>query len=179
MFLIRMLVSIFECILAVLMSGCVIYVTYRIFIKANPDFDMQAEIKRGNVAVGLLVSTIVICASVFVEKGMASAVQIFRVYMTLPAHASRPVWQLALVGLGHLVFSLLLAVLTISISLRLFGRLTAEMEEGKELEKGNLAVGLLLSSVVIVATFYVSGGLSALSRALVPQPSIGRIEIQK
>ena len=90
-----------------------------------------------------------------------------------------PLWHLALVGLGHLVVSLLLAVLTISVTLRMFGRFTSEMQDGKELQKGNVAMGILLSSVVIVATFYVSGGLSAISRALVPQPSIGRIEIQK
>ncbi len=179
MFMIRVLVSLFEFVLAVVMSGGVIYATYRVFIKANPDFDMQAEIKKGNIAVGLLVSTILICASVFVEKGMASVVHMFRLYISMPAQAPISGWQLVLIGLGHLAISLLLAVLTISLTLRLFGRLTAEMQEGKELEKGNLAVGLLLSSVVIVATFYVSGGVSALSKALVPQPSIGRIEIQK
>ena len=79
----------------------------------------------------------------------------------------------------HLVISLLMATLTISITLRLFGKLTPSMHLGRELQKGNIAVGLLLSSVVIVSTFYVAAGLSSLSKALVPQPSIGRIEIQK
>ena len=179
MFLIRLLSSLFEFLLAVVMSGVVICVTYRVFIKANPDFDMQAEIKKGNVATGLLVGVIIICSSVFVEKGMSSVVSMARLYSALPAHSPIPLWQLALVGLGHLAVSLLLAVLTISVTLRMFGRFTAEMQDGKELQKGNVAMGILLSSVVIVATFYVSGGLSAISRALVPQPSIGRIEIQK
>jgi hypothetical protein len=39
--------------------------------------------------------------------------------------------------------------------------------------------GLVLSSVVLVAALYVSEGVSAISKALVPQPSIGRIEIMK
>jgi len=179
MFLMRVLVSLFEFTLAVVMSGCVIYVTYRVFIKANPDFDMEAEIKKGNVATGLLVGTILICASNFLQKGMASVVSMFRLYLTAPQAASLPAWQLTLLGVGHLAFSMLLAVLTISFTLRLFGRLTARMQEGRELQKGNLAVGILLSSVVIVATLYVGEGVSALSKALVPQPAIGRIQVQK
>ena len=55
MFTTRVLVSFFEFMLSVVMSGFVIYLTYRIFIKANPDFDMEVEIKKGNVAVGTLV----------------------------------------------------------------------------------------------------------------------------
>jgi hypothetical protein len=38
---------------------------------------------------------------------------------------------------------------------------------------------LLLSSVVLVAAFYVGEGVSALSKALVPQPAMGRIQIMK
>ena len=179
MFLMRVLVSLFEFLLAVVMSGVVIYVTYRVFIRANPDFDMEDEIKKGNIATGLLVGTILICASVFLQKGMESVVGMFRLYMTAPDSAPLALWQMVLLGFGHLALSLFLAVLTISVTLRLFGRFTRRMQEGKELQKGNIAVGILLSSVVIVATLYVAEGVGALSKALVPQPSIGRIQVLK
>ena len=45
MFTPRLLTSFFEFFLSVLMSGFIIYITYRVFIKANTDFDMVAEIK--------------------------------------------------------------------------------------------------------------------------------------
>ncbi len=179
MFMIRVLVSLFEFLLAVVMSGVVVYVTYRVFIRANPDFDMEAEIKKGNVATGLLVGTILICASVFLQKGMESVVGMFRHYMIAPDTASLALWQMILLGLGHLSLSLLLAVLTISVTLRLFGRFTRRIQAGQELQRGNVAMGILLSSVVIVATLYVAEGVGALSKALVPQPSIGRIQVLK
>lgn len=179
MFLIRVLVSLFEFLLAVIMSGTVIYVTYRTFIKANPDFDMEDEIKKGNVATGLLVGTILICASVFLHKGMESVISMFRLYMHAPEAATLRLWHMALLGLGHLTLAMFLAVVTISVTLRLFGRYTRRMQEGKELQKGNVAVGILLSSVVIVATMYVSDAVGGISKALVPQPSIGRIQVLK
>ncbi|MBI5241488.1 MAG: hypothetical protein HY926_13530 [Elusimicrobia bacterium] len=179
MFLIRVMVSIFEFLLAVVMSGTVIYVTYRVFIRANPDFDMEDEIKKGNIATGLLVGTILVCASVFLHKGMETVAGMFRLYMTAPDSAPLALWQMVLLGFGHLALAMFLAVVTISVTLRLFGRFTRRMQEGKELQKGNVAVGILLSSVVIVATLYVSDGVGALSKALVPQPSIGRIQVLK
>ncbi|MDD5628483.1 MAG: hypothetical protein PHU21_05435, partial [Elusimicrobia bacterium] len=102
MFLMRVMVSLFEFLLAVLMSGTVIYVTYRVFIRANPDFDMENEIKKGNVATGLLVGTILVCASIFLQKGMESVVGVCRLYMTAPDTATLSLWQMLLLGLAHL-----------------------------------------------------------------------------
>lgn len=177
MFLTRLAVSLFEFALAVLMAGVVIGITYHVFIRANPDFDMETEIKKGNTAVGALVASILYAASTMLMRGMDAVVGLFRLHMGGPSEGGWALWQLALMGLGHLVFSMVLAVFTISLTLRLFGRLTRRVEEGKELQKGNLAVGLVLSSVVIVVSLYVGEGVSALSKALVPQPSIGRIQI--
>lgn len=177
MFATRVLMSLFEFILAVIMSGFVIYLTYRVFIHANPDFDMEVEIKKGNVAVGTLVGTILVSASMMLAKGMDSVVSMFRMYMAAPGESTLAFWQLCLLGVGHLAMSMFLAVLTISVTLRMFGRLTSHMQEGKELQKGNPAVGILLSAVVLVSSMYVGEGVSALSKALVPQPKLGRVQI--
>jgi uncharacterized membrane protein YjfL (UPF0719 family) len=175
MFATRLLVSLFEFGLAVVMSGFVIFLTYRTFIHANPDFDMEQEIKKGNVAVGLLVGTILISASMMLQRGMESVVGMFRLWVSAPAESNLPFWQLCVLSVGHLTMSMFLAVLTISTTLRMFGRLTSHLQEGKELQKGNMAIGILLSSVVLVACLYVGEGVSALSKALVPQPKVGRV----
>lgn len=180
MFTTRVLVSFFEFLLSVLMSGIIIYITYRVFIKANPDFDMEAEIKKGNVAVGTLVSVIMLSSSIILQKALGSVVSMFRLYVSSPGDSSLGLGKLILLCLGHLGLALVLSVITVSITLRLFGRLVRpRMNAGQELEKGNLAVGLVLASAVFIACMFVSEGVSAISKALVPQPSIGRIEIMK
>ncbi|HNW45575.1 MAG TPA: DUF350 domain-containing protein [Elusimicrobiales bacterium] len=180
MFTTRLLTSFFEFALSVVMSGFIIYLTYRVFIKANPDFDMEAEIKKGNVAVGTLVSVILLSASLILQKGLGSVVSMFRLYVSAPGENSLGLGKLALLSVAHLGLAMLLAVITISVTLRLFGKLVRKhMHAGEELEKGNLAVGLVLSAVVLIASLYVGEGVSAISKALVPQPSIGQIEIMK
>lgn len=176
----RIIVSIFEFVLTVIMAGLVIVLTYKTFIKANPDFDMEVEIKKGNIAVGVLVAAILFAASMILQKGLGAVVSMFRMYISAPGEANIKLWQLILLSIGHLGLSMLLAVITISVTLREFGRLTRErLHCGQELQKGNIAVGVLLASVVLVAAFYVGEGVSAVSSALVPQPSIGQIEILK
>ena len=179
MFVTRLLISLFEFALLVVMSGLVIYLTYRLFVRANPDFDMESEIKKGNIAVGLLMATILFSASMILEKGLSAVVGMMRLHISAPLQSGLPLWQLLLLVLGHLVMSMVLAMFTISLTLRLFGRLSRRISPGKELQKGNIAMGLLLSSVVLVAAFYVGEGVSALSKALVPQPAMGQIQIMK
>lgn len=176
----RLLVSVFEFMLSVVMSGLIIVLTYRVFIKANPDFNMEESIKKGNAAVGALVAAILFAASMILQKGMGSVVSMFRLYVSAPGENNLSLGKLALLSTAHLGLSMLLAVITISVTLRLFGKLVrSHYRPGQEIEKGNLAVGLVLASVVLVAAMYVGEGVSAISSALVPQPSIGQIEIMK
>jgi uncharacterized membrane protein YjfL (UPF0719 family) len=183
MFYLRLLVSFFELGLMIVLSGVIIYVIYRVFIKANPEFDMEEEIIKGNVAVGTLVSSIMVSAALMLKKGVGASVGMFRLSVSAPSEAAFPLWQAGLLTLGHLIITLCVAVFTISITLRLFGRmvrkLKPELRVGEQVQQGNLAVGILLSAVVFIATLYVGEGVSALTKALVPQPRIGTIQIME
>ena len=179
MFNTRVVVSLADFFLMVVMSAFVIALTYRIFVKANPDFHMGQEIKKGNVAVGILMGAILLSASYILMAGTESSINMFRMHMLAPSAEDESMWQVGGLIIAHLTVSMMLAVVSISVTLRMFGRLERELRAGKELQAGNLAVGILLSAVVIISSMYVREGVSALSKALTPQPSIGRIEIGK
>jgi len=179
MFTTRVVVSLFDFILMVVMSAFVIALTYRIFVKANPDFHMGQEIKKGNVAVGILMAAILISASYILMAGTESSIAMFRMHMLAPSEENESLLRIAGLIVAHLSISMMLAVVSISVTLRMFGRLERELRAGKELQAGNVAVGVLLGAVVVISSMYVREGVSALSKALTPQPSIGRIEIGK
>jgi uncharacterized membrane protein YjfL (UPF0719 family) len=178
MFTTRVVASLFDFGLMVVMSAFVIALTYRIFVKANPDFHMGTEIKKGNVAVGVLMAAILISASYILMAGTESSINMFRMHMLAPSEDESILRILGLI-VAHLSISMMLAVVSISVTLRMFGRLERELRAGKELQAGNLAVGILLGAVVLISSMYVREGVSALSKALTPQPSIGRIQIGK
>lgn len=183
MFYLRLVVSLCELGLMMVLSGGIIYLIYRIFIKANPGFDMEEEILKGNLAAGVLVSSIMVSAALMLKQGVGASVGMFRLSVAAPAEVSYPLWQTALLTLGHLLLTLCIAVCTIAITLRLFGAmvraLKPELVVGEQIRRGNLAVGVLLSAVVLIAALYVGEGVSALTKALVPQPKIGTIQIME
>lgn len=177
MFITHLIVGLFEFALSVAVSAAAIYVTYRLAVRANPDFDMADEILKGNAAVGTLVAAEVFAVSSIVLKAISSVVGIFRLHLLAPGSGDRPLWQLLAIGAGHIVMALALGLFSVSATLRLFGRLGRRMHFGKELQRGNMAVGILLAGVVVTVALYVGDGVGALSKALVPQPAIGRLRV--
>jgi uncharacterized membrane protein YjfL (UPF0719 family) len=178
--LIRILLSGFQFILNVVVAGFVIYYTYRAFIKANTDFNMEEAIKNGNTAVGILVSMNVYCASMMLNKSLQSVATMVKMYAYSPSDYTIGAIQIGLIAIAHLAITLFLAMLSISITLRLFGKMIrSRINAGQELQKGNVAIGILLACVVLVSTTFVSSGIDAMSKSMVPQPSIGQIEIME
>jgi len=179
----RFLISLFELALMIVASGLIIVLIYRLFIRANPDFDMEESIRQGNTAVGILMAAIMICAAQMLARGLEASVTVFRLAMFAPGDRLGQLSQAVLLIGGHMLLSLAIAVLTISVTLRLFGRLARhinpQMRLGELLEAGNVAVGILLAAAVFIATLYVGEGVSAVTKALVPQPDVGTIQIMR
>lgn len=179
MFVTRVLVSLFEFVFSAVASVLVIYVTYRVFILANTDFDGEEQIKQGNVAVAILTAAIMISSSWIIQQGLDSCKALFKMYMTTPVSEVAGTLNLLFLGLAQLVMAFVLAVVTISGALRIFGKLGRRMHLGQQLQQGNIAVGILLAGVVVVVSAYMSDGVSSLAKSLLPQPSIGHISIMR
>jgi uncharacterized membrane protein YjfL (UPF0719 family) len=175
----RVVVAFFEFFISALVSVAVVYVMYRVFVITNKDYDGEEEIEKGNVAVAILTVGIMISAAGFVQYGLDAVERMFLLYMTTPVHEAFGGLRMAAYGAAHLVVSFFFAVFTIILSLRLFGKLCSRMHLGDELKKGNVAVGILLAGVVFVVCLFVKDGVGSLSKALLPQPSIGRVQIMK
>ncbi len=183
MFSTRLLSSLAELGLMIFASGLIIFLIYRIFLLANPDFDMEGSIRGGNVAVGILMATIMICAALMLDKGLGASIGVLRLAIAAPVESGEILGEAALLIVGHLLLSLAIAVITISVTLRLFAslcrKINVKMELGEQLKQGNIAVGILLSAVVFIATLYVGEGVSAVTKALVPRPDVGTIRIMQ
>lgn len=179
MFGTQVIISMFEFVFTVVVSALGVYMTYRVFVGVNPDYDSEEELRKGNTAVAVLLAAILISAGLIIQKGIYPVVALVRLYVTSPVDQGLAPWQLALYAAAHLVMSFALAVLTISFTLRLWGRLTANIQEGKELKRGNMAVGIVLASVVLLVSMFIGEGVSSLSKSLIPQPSIGKVRVMR
>ncbi|HLE06248.1 MAG TPA: DUF350 domain-containing protein [Candidatus Nanoarchaeia archaeon] len=65
-------------------------------------------------------------------------------------------WELFLIKLGELTISLMVAVLSVVLSIKVFDKLTHGVDEWAELKKGNMAVALVVSSMIISISIMVT-----------------------
>lgn len=170
--------ALFEFVLSAALGLLVVYVNYRLFIATNRDYNAEEEMKKNNIGVAILLAALLVSAGLIVREGIYPVVNLVRLYVTAPVDYVSG-WQLALLIVGHLGLVFVVAVYTISLSLRFWGRLTPNVDEGAELKKGNLAVGIVLAGVVAVMALFISEGISRLTKALIPQPSIGHVEFTR
>ena len=172
------LLAVVEFVLTAGLSLLVVYVNYRLFIATNPDYDAEEELNKDNMGVAVLLSALLLGAGIIVRQGLDPTISMLRLYYVAP-YPYLNGWQLIALAFAHMGFVFVIAVYTISLSLRFWGRLTPRIHEGQELKRGNTSVGIVLAAVVLVMAMFMSDGISRLTKALIPQPSIGHVEISR
>ena len=105
--ILSVVVSFLELILTVVMAVLVVYVTLRGMIKTNTDFDSDKEIIKGNVAVGLLVSALLLASANIMHQAFKPVVDTIHLYLTSPLVQSTKQWKVALYVIGNLVLACL------------------------------------------------------------------------
>lgn len=170
-----------ELMLTIMMAVLVVYVTLRALIRTNTDFDEDQEILRGNLSVGILVAALLLAAANIMHGAFKPIAETLHLVLTSPLIKAADHWKLALHALGTLALAFFIVVSTLSFSLRLFGRLarTKDTRPGIELQKGNVAIGVILSGFVLVISMFVGEGVRSLTDALIPKPSVGRLRIMQ
>ncbi|MFA5138551.1 MAG: hypothetical protein WC728_04895 [Elusimicrobiota bacterium] len=179
--LIKIAVSFGELLFTIALAIGVVYMTLRALIKTNTDFDEDKELLRGNVAVGVLIAALLLASANIMHQAFRPVAETIHLYLTSPLVEKAGQWKLVLHASGNLVLAFIIVVFTMSFSLRVIGRLmrTKDTRPGKELEKGNVAMGVVLSGVVIIVSLFVGEGVKALSKALIPKPNVGRMQIMR
>ena len=77
------------------------------------------------------------------------------------------------VGLIQLVIAIIFAVIALYIGFSVLGKITKDIDEEKELAKGNVAVGIIVAAVFVAIALVVQSGVSGLSVGINKALSVG------
>jgi len=69
----------------------------------------------------------------------------------------------AAVGIIQLVIAVILAVVALYIGFSVFGKVTRDVDEQKELAKGNVAFGIVVAAIFVAIAVVVQSGVSGIS----------------
>ena len=121
-----------------------VYTGTGLFDRLTRSIDEWKEIKRGNAAVGIVMLALVI-AIVFITSPQIISVSAIDLY----GIQTGILLTFLFVRLISMVITLVLGVVTIFIAIRLFDHITVDIDENKELKRGNVALALVLSALIL------------------------------
>jgi uncharacterized membrane protein YjfL (UPF0719 family) len=81
------------------------------------------------------------------------------------------------VGLIQLIISIIFAVLALYIGFAVLSKINKNMDEEKELAKGNVAVGIIIAAVFVAIALVVQSGVSGLSVGINKALSVGMLSV--
>ncbi|MBI5047274.1 DUF350 domain-containing protein [Candidatus Micrarchaeota archaeon] len=120
--------------------------------KLTRGIDEWKEIKKGNLAVGVLYSAVILSLALLVMP----RIEDFVMYVAPNANVSTAFYSLAVTFVNYLL-SLFLGVFFIYLTINLLDYVTTDLDEMDALKKGNVTVALIMAvviiSVMIVARF--------------------------
>jgi uncharacterized membrane protein YjfL (UPF0719 family) len=145
--------AIVRLVFAIIFAVLALYIASNVLGRLTKQFKEWEEIKKGNVAVAIYMAGIFISIATIIGPGVTG------LFIRLDILAI--IW-----GFVQLVIALALAVAAQYAGLSVLGKLTKGIDEWSELQKGNVAVGLIMASVVIAIAAVVSQGVASLLTAL-------------
>ena len=141
-----------------------VYLGLKLFDKLTENIDEIAELKKGNVAVAILLGAIIFSIANVVEGGVTALMSSMTPGLSVPVMAAAFV-----IGIANLLISLILAVFTIYIALSILDKITVGIDEFKELKKGNVAVAIIMAAVLFAVSFVIRGAVTSMATSLSPQ----------
>lgn len=136
---------------AIILSAGALYSGISMLDRLTPGIDEWKLIKKGNLAVGLLYATVMLAVMLFTGPRVLE----FTMYIQAALPIELTLYALFMTFVNY-VISLLLGIFVIFLTIHIVDRLTHDLDEFAELEKGNVAVALIMSVVLIAVVLSAS-----------------------
>lgn len=166
LFLIELGFALFTIVLGIIFSMASVYLAIRVYDRITEGIDEIQELKKGNIAVGLLLGAIIYGIANIVSAGVGNLTKLLS-FDTISGSATASAVLINLIlGIAQLVVSILVAVISIYVALRVLDGITSEINEMIEIKKGNIAVAIVMVAVIIAVSLVVSPSLAYLTTVL-------------
>ena len=161
---IPLVISLVELIVGLALAMGSVYLGLNMFDKLTEGIDEMKELKRGNVAVAILLGAIIFSIANIVEGGVSALISTIGPGLTGVQIAAGLV-----IGVVNLLIGLILAVFSIYLAINILDRITVGIDEFKELKKGNVAVAIVMAAVLFAVSFVIRAAVAGMSSALSPE----------
>jgi uncharacterized membrane protein YjfL (UPF0719 family) len=156
-----LIMALIQLLVGLVLSMGSVYIGLKMFDKLTKGIDEWKEIQKGNVAVGIVMTAVIISIATVIKIGVLS--------LTASIDPATGVTMMALglvVGIVNLAIGVIAAIISIYVAINVLDKITTEIDEMKELKKGNVAVALIIAGVLIAVSFVISAAVEGITSAL-------------
>ena len=153
-----------QLIIGLVLAMVSVYLGIWMFDKLTQGIEEIKELKRGNVAVAILLGAIIFSIANIVEGGVYGLTQ-----SIIPGLMPMELAAALVIGMVNLVVGVILAILSIYVAISMLDKITVGLDEFKELKRGNVAVAIFMAAVLLAVSFVIRGAVTAMATALSPQ----------
>jgi len=158
--LVNAFVGLIQLIIAIILAVVALYIGYATFSKITRGMDETEELRKGNVAVGIVIAAILFAIAIVIQSGIAGiSIGII--------NALEGDWWSLIAAFIQLILGIILAIVVIYLALNIMDRLTKGLDEFEELKKGNVAVALLMAGVIVATAVIIQSGVIGITSALI------------
>jgi uncharacterized membrane protein YjfL (UPF0719 family) len=150
-------IGVVQLIVGLVLAIASIYIGLSMFGKFTKGINEEEELKKGNVAVGILQAAIILSIANVVQSGVVGLTGALTLGFSINA---------IIAGVIQLFVGLVLAVVAIYMAINVLDKITKNIDEMAEIKKGNVAVAILMAGVLIAVSFVVQAGVSGIARAV-------------
>ena len=152
-----------QLIISLALAMGAVYIGIRLFDKLTAGIDEISELKKGNAAVAILLGAIILSIANVIGGGVSGFIS--SIDIALPA---AQIAASVVIAVSNLLISLILAVLSIYLAIIILDKITVDIDEFKELKKGNVAIAILMAAVLFAVSFIIRGAVTSLANSLSP-----------
>jgi uncharacterized membrane protein YjfL (UPF0719 family) len=157
-------IAFLQLLVGLLLAMGSVYLGIKMFDKLTEGIDEIKELKRGNAAVAILLGAIIFSIANVVESGVYGLTQ-----SVVPGLTTMELSAALVIGLVNLALGIVLAILSIYIAISILDKITIDIDEFRELKRGNVAIAIMMAAVILSVSFVIKGAVAAMASALSPQ----------
>ena len=157
-------IAIIQLIVGLALAMGSVYLGLKMFDRLTEGTNEMAELKKGNVAIAILLGAIILSIANIMEGGVSGLTGVFNSGLSnLETVAA------LFIGLVNLAIGVVFSIFSIYIAVNMLDKITVGIDEFKELRKGNVAVAIMMAAVLIAVSFVIRGAVAGISNAVSPQ----------
>lgn len=165
--------GIFHTSLSLFVGIVFIFLTLSFLKNVHKNLNGNAELNKNNIAFSLYLSSSIFSVAWVMKGAIEPAITAFELVLRNPNTEFMDYLLILGIMLVQLILPGILAFVFVSIGIWIFTKLTKNIEEMEEITKNNIALGILLSTIIIVLILFIQPGINMTMNGLIPFPEIG------